>query len=61
MASKMFNAAENLSRVLQNPSATVSGGIEAATMTVLKLNDSSTDERLGDLWKDMTVKIKEYS
>ncbi|ODM90673.1 Zinc finger MYM-type protein 1 [Orchesella cincta] len=59
MAKNLFYIGECLSKVLQDPSATVSGGIEAATISVKRLQGLKSDGRFEKLWESMNEKIQE--
>ncbi|ODM90373.1 Zinc finger MYM-type protein 1 [Orchesella cincta] len=61
MARSLFSAAESLSKILQSPTASVSGGIEAATITLKRLISLKSDANFQLLWSSMMEKIDKLS
>lgn len=61
MSKNLFHAGETLSKLLQDPKSTVSGGIEAATLTITRLLDQRSEEKFNELWGNMNDKLKEFS
>ena len=61
VAKEVFALMDSLSIVLQSSAISVTGAVEAVTVTLEQLQKLRSDENIMQLWNDVQLKISDYS